>query len=69
MTITNQETEPLLNEKELAKWVRRSVFSIRRDRILRLGPPFLKFGKTVRYDPRAVREYIAGCERRPSVDA
>jgi len=50
--------EPLLNEHEVARLTRRSVSSLRRDRLLGVGIPFVKYRALVRYEPRDVRDYL-----------
>ena len=51
--------ETLLTEKEIAGITKRSVASVRRDRLLRQGCPFVKLGALVRYRPEDVRAYIS----------
>jgi hypothetical protein len=50
--------ETLLNEYEYARIVNRSVASIRRDRVRRVGCPFVKLGALVRYRPDDIRAHI-----------
>jgi hypothetical protein len=50
--------ESLLNEYEYASIVKRSVASIRRDRVRRIGCPYVKLGALVRYRPDDVRAHI-----------
>src|SRR5690348_3636281 len=52
------DLEPLCNERELARIIGRSIGSLRRDRMLGIGIPFIRLGKLIRYDPRDVREYL-----------
>lgn len=47
-TIDNN-TDSLFDEHDLAKIQKRSVASVRRDRLLRRGCPFIKIGSSVRY--------------------
>jgi hypothetical protein len=60
--------ETLLTESEFARIVKRSLASIRRDRKLGTGCPYLKLGALVRYRPADVRRFIEfnlrGIERR-----
>jgi predicted DNA-binding transcriptional regulator AlpA len=51
--------ETLLNEHDVARITRMSVAAVRRWRLLNYGPPNLKLGCSVRYDPRAVRDWLA----------
>ena len=50
--------EPLLNEHELAEITGRSVASIRRDRLLGKGCPYVKLGASVKYRPEDVRVHL-----------
>jgi hypothetical protein len=50
--------ETLLTEREVASITKRSVASVRRDRLLRQGCPYVKLGALVRYRPDDVRAYI-----------
>lgn len=50
--------ESLLNEKEVAKILNLSLMMIRVLRRTGYGPPFIKIGKSVRYRPDDIREFI-----------
>jgi hypothetical protein len=50
--------ETLLTEHEYARITKRSVASVRRDRLLRQGCPYVKLGALVRYRPEDVRAYL-----------
>ena len=52
------ELEPLLNEQEYSRITGRSLASVRRDRLLGRGCPYVKLGSLVRYRPCDVREFI-----------
>lgn len=54
----NTTLETLLNEYEYARIVNRSVASVRRDRIRRMGCPFVKLGALVRYRPGDIRAHL-----------
>jgi len=56
--------EPLLTEHEYAGITKRSVASIRRDRLLRQGCPYVKLGALVRYRSEDVRAYLERSLRR-----
>lgn len=45
----DSELESLLTEQEYARITKRSVASVRRDRLLRQGCPYVKLGALVRY--------------------
>jgi predicted DNA-binding transcriptional regulator AlpA len=51
-------TNAMLNEKEVARWVGISVSGIRRWRLLRRGPRFLKIGSLVRYRREDVTAWL-----------
>ena len=53
----------LLNEHDVARITGLSVASVRRWRLLRQGPKYLKIGAAVRYKPEDVAAWIAS---RPS---
>jgi hypothetical protein len=57
-SVANTQIEPLLDEYQYAAITGRSVASARRDRLLRIGCPFVKLGNSVRYRPQDVRAYI-----------
>ncbi len=50
--------ETLLNETDCARITKRSVASLRRDRLMGIGCPYVKLGALVRYRPEDVRAYI-----------
>ena len=57
-TSSPRDLEPLLDEFEYARIIGRSVSSIRRDRVLGAGCPYVKLGSLVRYRPADVRSYL-----------
>ncbi|MFL6354551.1 MAG: helix-turn-helix transcriptional regulator [Bryobacteraceae bacterium] len=59
MITPNKPSKILLNEHEVAEILAVSVGSIRRWRVLRTGPKFVKLGKCVRWRPDDVAAYIA----------
>ena len=48
----------LINEKDLAKKLRVSVFKLQKDRSRKRGIPFVKIFHAVRYDPVDVSKYL-----------
>ena len=58
------ELEILLTEQEYARFTKRSVASVRRDRLLRQGCPYVKLGALVRYRPEDVRAHLERSLRR-----
>lgn len=55
--------EKLLNEHEVARVTGLSVASVRRWRLLRLGPKYIKIGSAVRYKPEDLASWL---ESRPT---
>lgn len=56
----------LIDEKALAKLLCVSVHTLRSWRFWGGGPPYLKLGKTVRYDPQSVLEWCKSSEVLPT---
>jgi hypothetical protein len=50
--------EGLLDEHDLARFTKRSVASVRRDRLLKKGCPYIKIGSSVRYLPSDVEAWL-----------
>lgn len=63
MATANNTLEGLLNEHDVARVTGLSVASVRRWRLLRQGPKFLKLNSAVRYRPEDVAAWL---ESRPS---
>lgn len=63
MGTVSSTTETLLNEHDVACITGLSVASVRRWRLLRQGPRYIKIGSAVRYRPEDVSAWIAS---RPS---
>ena len=59
MVSANSTIESLLNEHDVARVTGLSVASVRRWRLLRQGPKYLKIGAAVRYSPDSIREFLA----------
>jgi len=53
-TASNTTLETLLNEYDVARVTGLSVASVRRWRLLRQGPKYLKIGAAVRYKPEEI---------------
>jgi hypothetical protein len=60
------ELESLLTEQEYARLTKRSVASVRRDRQLRKGCPYVKLGALVRYRPADVKAHLEHHLHRPN---
>jgi predicted DNA-binding transcriptional regulator AlpA len=56
-------TSALLNERQVSEVLSISVASVRRWRLLRQGPKYVKIGAAVRYKPEEVAAWI---ESRPT---
>ena len=63
MTQQNMVIENLLNEYDVARLTALSVASVRRWRLLRQGPRFVKIGAAVRYRPEDI---LAWLQSRPT---
>jgi predicted DNA-binding transcriptional regulator AlpA len=59
MATISSTLETLLNEHDVARITGLSVASVRRWRLLRQGPKYLKIGAAVRYEPRSISEFLA----------
>jgi len=56
--------DDLLSERDLARMTKRSVGSIRRDRLLRTNCPFIRIGRSVRYVRSDVENWLRSLPRR-----
>jgi hypothetical protein len=63
MATVNTKLEALLTEHEVAALLNISVATIRRRRLLRRPPEFLKIGANVRYRREAVQRLIESAEQ------
>jgi hypothetical protein len=54
----------LLDEHDVALITRRSVASVRRDRLWKRGCPYIKIGASVRYRPSDVEDWIKALPKR-----
>jgi predicted DNA-binding transcriptional regulator AlpA len=64
MTNANNAIESLLTEQEVAKLLKVSVATIRRRRLFRQPPEYLKLGASVRYRREAIQRLIEAAEQR-----
>jgi hypothetical protein len=64
MTLANMTDEELLTEHDVAKLLKVSVATIRRRRLFRQPPGYLKIGASVRYRREAVQRLIESAEQR-----
>jgi hypothetical protein len=62
-SIPNIRLLDLLDERDVARITRMSLASVRRWRLLRRGPRYLKIGSSVRYRPE---DLFAWLDSRPS---
>lgn len=58
MATSNSTVETLLTEREVAMLLKLSVATIRRRRLFRMPPEFIKIGSSVRYSQDSVRKLI-----------
>jgi hypothetical protein len=58
MATANSTLETLLNEHDVARVIGLSVASVRRWRLLRQGPNYLKIGAAVRYKPENISAWL-----------
>lgn len=56
---TPNDIEILLNEHDVARITGMSVATVRRWRLLRIGPAWVKIQSSVRYRPSAVADWLA----------
>jgi predicted DNA-binding transcriptional regulator AlpA len=63
MTDVNNTLKALLNERDVARITGLSVASVRRWRLLRRGPKYLKIGSAVRYKSEDISAWL---ESRPT---
>ena len=63
MATPNNTPEKLLNEHDVARITGLSVASVRRWRLLRLGPRYIKIGAAVRYKAEDIAAWL---ETRPT---
>jgi hypothetical protein len=63
MTTVGNTIEVLLTERDVAELLKVSIATIRRRRLLRKPPDWVKIGSSVRYTPDSVRLLIENGER------
>jgi hypothetical protein len=56
--------EYLFDERDLARITKRSVASVRRDRLLKKGCPYIKIGSSVRYLPSDLEAWLGSLPSR-----
>jgi predicted DNA-binding transcriptional regulator AlpA len=56
-----QRFQDLLNENDVARMTGLSVASVRRWRLLRQGPRYVKIGAAVRYRPEDLAAWLESC--------
>jgi hypothetical protein len=60
------DLDQLLDDTVLSTWTGRTRGWFAKARMSGNGPPFIKIGRKVLYRRRAVLEWLAECERRPT---
>jgi predicted DNA-binding transcriptional regulator AlpA len=63
MANANNQLDALLTEHQVAELLKVSVATIRRRRLFRLPPDFVKIGASVRYRPEAIQRLIERAEQ------
>ena len=63
INVTTNLPEPLVTEGEAARMLRVSLVTVRRWRRLGTGPIFRKLGRSVRYRPADIADFVAGTGR------
>ena len=53
-----ENIEEFFSEEDIAALTKKSIASIRRDRVLERGCPFVKIGRSVRYRASDVRAWL-----------
>jgi hypothetical protein len=56
--IAHEIPDALITERDLARWINRSLGSIRRDRLLQRGVPFVRVGHLIRYRRADIVAYL-----------
>jgi predicted DNA-binding transcriptional regulator AlpA len=54
----NKSLETLLNEHDVARIIGLSVATVRRWRLFKRGPRYIKLGAAVRYSPRSIASFL-----------
>jgi predicted DNA-binding transcriptional regulator AlpA len=67
MANANNSLETLLTEYQVAELLKVSVATIRRRRLLRQPPDFVKIGASVRYRREAIQRLIESAEQHTEV--
>jgi predicted DNA-binding transcriptional regulator AlpA len=62
--VTSNTLETLLNEKDVSRITGLSIASVRRWRLLKIGPRATKIGAAVRYKPEDVKAWL---DSRPTI--
>jgi hypothetical protein len=63
MAATSNPLQELLTERDVARLLKVSVATIRRRRLMRQPPTWLKIGALVRYRREAINRLIEGAEQ------
>jgi hypothetical protein len=64
MGVVHTAIENLLNEHDVARITGLSVASVRRWRLLKIGPAATKIGSSVRYKPETLKQWL---DSRPTI--
>jgi predicted DNA-binding transcriptional regulator AlpA len=63
MTTTEKFSEALLEPREAAAFLKLSLSWLAKARQRREGPPYIKLGRSVRYNPSALSEWLQAHQR------
>ncbi|WP_315833499.1 helix-turn-helix domain-containing protein [Bradyrhizobium prioriisuperbiae] len=66
---TNPPSEPFLNTKEAAAWLRLSKNTLEKMRVNGTGPDYRKHGRYVRYHEKDLEAWSEASKRRSTSDA
>jgi hypothetical protein len=58
--------QDLITEAEWAKQRGVSLRTVQRERMLRIGPPFIKLGKSIFYRPASIEAWLISQEQSPA---
>ncbi len=64
MGTVHNAIEALLTEQDVARLTKRSLASVRRDRLLRKGCPYCKIGASVRYKVSEFESWLLSLPKR-----
>ena len=69
MNTSHKALERLLNDHEVAALVGVSVATVRRWRLTRGGPSYLRIGVLIRYRPESIRQWLDSRQAAETIDS